>query len=393
VVTLRKRGREFAGLCPFHNESTPSFTVNEDKGFYHCFGCGAHGDVIRFKRDHDGLSFIDALQALEQDAGLQAASAQARRETVKSPRRDDLVDSMQAAAAVWGEAQRARGSLAENWMRARGINPDATGALDVIRFHPDCPAQLWRRWEKPIDARRRAPALVAPILAIRGGPGARTLHLRGVHLTFLSADGRAKAPFQPWRDRRSGEWVKPAQRLMWGNSAGGAVIIPRRPLDARGHELVLALHNMIDDQAAGPIVVAEGLESTISLMRRRPDARMGFATLSLRNLQGVEAKNGPRRSLQMWHPTADPDVRPFTFEQPGRVIVGVDADMKPMKEQWIQDRRGALATKRALTGLERAELCGALAQWHWARTQATRVDVLRPPAGQDFNDMDQRRMA
>ena len=48
-VKLTKKGREYQGLCPFHHEKTPSFTVNETKGFYHCFGCGAHGDILKFE--------------------------------------------------------------------------------------------------------------------------------------------------------------------------------------------------------------------------------------------------------------------------------------------------------------------------------------------------------
>jgi DNA primase len=54
-VRLVQRGQEFTGLCPFHNEKTPSFTVNDIKGFFHCFGCGAHGDVISFLMQSDGL--------------------------------------------------------------------------------------------------------------------------------------------------------------------------------------------------------------------------------------------------------------------------------------------------------------------------------------------------
>lgn len=61
-VKLTKRGREYTGLCPFHNEKTPSFTVNESKGFYHCFGCGAHGDIIKFEMDANGLPFIEAVK-------------------------------------------------------------------------------------------------------------------------------------------------------------------------------------------------------------------------------------------------------------------------------------------------------------------------------------------
>ncbi len=59
-VRLSKRGQEYTGLCPFHNEKTPSFTVNEEKGFFHCFGCGVHGDVIAFVMRDEGLSFPDA---------------------------------------------------------------------------------------------------------------------------------------------------------------------------------------------------------------------------------------------------------------------------------------------------------------------------------------------
>lgn len=70
-VKLTKKGREYQGLCPFHNEKTPSFTVNESKGFYHCFGCGAHGDIVRFEMEANGLPFMDAVQKLAHQAGLQ----------------------------------------------------------------------------------------------------------------------------------------------------------------------------------------------------------------------------------------------------------------------------------------------------------------------------------
>src|SRR3546814_2346776 len=65
-VKLQKAGREFKGCCPFHNEKTPSFYINDDKAFYHCFGCGAHGDAIRWMTDQRGLPFIDAVKELAQ---------------------------------------------------------------------------------------------------------------------------------------------------------------------------------------------------------------------------------------------------------------------------------------------------------------------------------------
>ena len=63
-VKLIRAGREWKACCPFHNEKTPSFTVNDDKGFYHCFGCGAHGDAIRFLTDQRGMQFMDAVKEL-----------------------------------------------------------------------------------------------------------------------------------------------------------------------------------------------------------------------------------------------------------------------------------------------------------------------------------------
>ena len=70
-VKLHKRGRDSVGLCPFHNEKTPSFTVNEAKGFYHCFGCGAHGDIIKFVMDTENLPFIEAVKKLASRVNMQ----------------------------------------------------------------------------------------------------------------------------------------------------------------------------------------------------------------------------------------------------------------------------------------------------------------------------------
>ena len=69
TVKLIRAGREWKACCPFHNEKTPSFTVNDDKGFYHCFGCGAHGDAIRFLTDQRGMPFMDAVKELSRQGG------------------------------------------------------------------------------------------------------------------------------------------------------------------------------------------------------------------------------------------------------------------------------------------------------------------------------------
>ena len=69
-VKLTKKGKNFLGLCPFHNEKTPSFNVNDDDGYYHCFGCGAHGDNISFIRTSENKSFMEAVEFLAEISSI-----------------------------------------------------------------------------------------------------------------------------------------------------------------------------------------------------------------------------------------------------------------------------------------------------------------------------------
>ncbi|MCX7123270.1 MAG: CHC2 zinc finger domain-containing protein, partial [Gammaproteobacteria bacterium] len=70
-VPIKKKGANYHGLCPFHNEKTPSFTVSAPKQFYHCFGCGAHGNAIGFVMDLDRLNFVEAIEELARQLGLE----------------------------------------------------------------------------------------------------------------------------------------------------------------------------------------------------------------------------------------------------------------------------------------------------------------------------------
>ncbi len=69
-VQLKKGGANFMGLCPFHNEKSPSFTVSPTKQFYHCFGCGAHGTAIGFLIEYSGMGFVEAVKDLAQNVGM-----------------------------------------------------------------------------------------------------------------------------------------------------------------------------------------------------------------------------------------------------------------------------------------------------------------------------------
>ena len=93
---LTKAGREFKACCPFHNEKSPSFTVNDAKGFYHCFGCGAHGDAIRWMTDQRGLSFVDAVKELAAEAGMEVPAPDPMA-AQRSEKRETLFDVMNAA--------------------------------------------------------------------------------------------------------------------------------------------------------------------------------------------------------------------------------------------------------------------------------------------------------
>ena len=99
-VKLTRKGREYIGLCPFHNEKTPSFTVNEAKGFYHCFGCGAHGDIIKFEMEANNLPFMDALEKLSHKAGLPMPKF-SREHSAEQEKRQSLFEIMELAAAFY----------------------------------------------------------------------------------------------------------------------------------------------------------------------------------------------------------------------------------------------------------------------------------------------------
>src|SRR5947207_8122407 len=123
-VRLARQGREQGGLCPFHNEKTPSFYVVEDKGFFHCFGCGAHGDAIGFLMRSDNLDFIEAVERLAGEAGI-AVPQQTPQERERAQRQKTLLEAL-AAAADFYEAQlwSRAGINAREYLTARGLDAE-----------------------------------------------------------------------------------------------------------------------------------------------------------------------------------------------------------------------------------------------------------------------------
>ena len=141
TVKLLRAGREFKACCPFHNEKTPSFTVNDEKGFYHCFGCGAHGDAIRWLTDQRGLAFMDAVKELADAAGM-AVPAPDPKSQERAERAAGLYEVVEAAAR-WFAAQLAgiEGAGARTYLEQRGIAP-ATRTKFGFGFAPDSRGKL-----------------------------------------------------------------------------------------------------------------------------------------------------------------------------------------------------------------------------------------------------------
>jgi DNA primase len=132
-LRLIPKGRgEFMALCPFHKEKSPSFSISDDKEFYHCFGCGAHGDVIRFMVEFHKLSFPDAVTQLAAEAGL----ALPKPETIEQKQareRSDILKELMQWTASWYQTQlkTAGGDSALQYLKRRGLGDEV---LDAFRI-------------------------------------------------------------------------------------------------------------------------------------------------------------------------------------------------------------------------------------------------------------------
>lgn len=147
-VKLTRKGREFQGLCPFHQEKTPSFFVVEDKDFYHCFGCGAHGDHIKFVMETQNLEFREALEVLASMAGIALPQR-----TTKAPQDDSLHRRLAVleAACRWFSEQLRSHKSAQEYLNARSIT-SASIAQFRLGFAPESAAQAFRACLKQAGA-------------------------------------------------------------------------------------------------------------------------------------------------------------------------------------------------------------------------------------------------
>src|SRR6185503_16622095 len=136
-VQLKKAGANHLGLCPFHNEKTPSFTVSAAKQFYHCFGCGAHGNAIGFLMSHSGLGYIDAIKELAASVGMQVPEWQPRtpEQAAQRDRETDLYALLERAMDFY-RAELKKSPRAIEYLKGRGASGEIAARFRV-GYAPD----------------------------------------------------------------------------------------------------------------------------------------------------------------------------------------------------------------------------------------------------------------
>jgi DNA primase len=151
-VQLKKAGREFKACCPFHNEKSASFWVSPEKQFYHCFGCGAHGTVLRFLMEHDHMAFPEAVEELATRLGLEVPHEGAN--APGGPRRVDepLYDVMGRVTRFYVETL-ARDERAQQYVARRGLDRETVEKFG-IGYAPNSWNEVLRRFGANDDARR-----------------------------------------------------------------------------------------------------------------------------------------------------------------------------------------------------------------------------------------------
>jgi DNA primase len=151
-IPLKKAGREYKACCPFHGEKTPSFTVSPDKGFYHCFGCGAHGTAVGFLMEHDQLEFVEAVEELASLNGVDVPRETGSNAGPVSPTAP-LYELLGKAATLFREQLR-ENNAAVDYLKQRGLDGE-TAARFLVGYAPAGWDFLLKRFGADDDGRDR----------------------------------------------------------------------------------------------------------------------------------------------------------------------------------------------------------------------------------------------
>lgn len=347
-VKLIKKGNEHTGLCPFHSEKTGSFTVNETKGFYHCFGCGAHGGSVDFIMNTEGRDFREAVEQLAYMAGMEIPvepktqpNEPPRKELAPKIDRQSEEDALAAKEAdrlkafeYWKGARdiKVSGPVYQYLTEVRGIRPDVFMALPTLK------ETFLDYWDtsggKPVSI-GKFPVMIAPFQFADG-------KFAGAHMTFLEPDGSDKLK----RTDKDGD--------------------PFNPKKMRGHSWGCAIRLCESSENMGG---AEGIETSLSVNQAGfPCWALGsqnnMAGRAAPDEQGTPHPDKPGKRLPVINPAMDPTdfwppvgVKEWTWWE--------DNDCKDILEGDAKMQRASLRiAKRNLKCLR-----------------------AKPPRGMDFNDV------
>jgi DNA primase len=264
AVKLRRQGREYAGLSPFTKEKTPSFFVNDEKGFYHCFSSGKHGDIFSFLQETERLSFPEAVERLAGEAGL-AMPVQDARSVEQDKQRATLQDWLETAAAWFaGELKRPSGQAARAYLEKRKL-----------------PTEDWKRFGIGY-----APSGRTALKDYLVSKGARPADLVQSGLLIQPEDGGA--PYDRFRDRimfpitdLRGKVISFGGRALDPEAKAKYLNGPETELFSKSH----VLYGLYDARkllgsggADAPLVVVEGYMDVIACQRAGVAAVAGMGT-------------------------------------------------------------------------------------------------------------------
>ncbi|MGE4369602.1 MAG: DNA primase [Burkholderiaceae bacterium] len=263
-VTLRKGGANLLGLCPFHNEKSPSFTVSPTKQFYHCFGCGAHGTAITFLMEHTGASFPEAVRSLAAGAGLTVPEEiRTPRQRVQDKQRKEEVNQHQQAldtAQAYYLKQLKASPAAVRYLKDRGLTGETAARFGLGWSGND------RRGLATVFPNYNDPLLVESGLVIEAEDGRRYDRFRE-RIMF------------PIRNTR-GKLIGFGGRII-GKGEPKYLNSPETPLFSKGHELYGLWENRAGIRTEGFVLVVEGYMDVVGLAQHglaNAVATLGTAT-------------------------------------------------------------------------------------------------------------------